>query len=118
MSPTLRVSDVWFAQIPYNDTVQGGKLRPVVIVGLSMQGAGHDPVAVIVPITSYSGVPKALCGDVEIKEWAQCGLIKPSWARSRRIWGMNPRLLEKRGPIGQLTPPTMNLIFGEIGTLF
>jgi len=117
----LRRGEIWYVKVfPYNDDAQGGgKRRPVVILGWSAQGPGEDSVVLTVPITAFHGAAKPRNGDVEIGGWQGAGLTEPSWIRARRLWGVDPVLIDRRrGRLGSISHDEMALVLVEIEALF
>ncbi|WP_395727154.1 type II toxin-antitoxin system PemK/MazF family toxin [Nakamurella sp.] len=122
-SVKLQQGDLWNAWIPYNDVTGPGasggvgKFRPVLIVGFSDRTPADDQVVLLVPITSYGAGAAPKKGDVEIVNWQACNLSKRSWARARRIWGANPRVLRGSSAFGTVEVQVLNDVFSEIERL-
>ncbi|TDW98059.1 hypothetical protein EV647_2754 [Kribbella sp. VKM Ac-2566] len=87
------------------------------MLGWSKFGFQEDNTVLLVPISSFDGVPKVKNGDVEL-DWKACGLNKPSWARARRIWGANPHAVDPRPSLGHVTANEMALILLELEAMF
>jgi mRNA-degrading endonuclease toxin of MazEF toxin-antitoxin module len=110
---------VWRADVPFNDEPAAGKYRPVVIIGHSRFGPNEDGVLLVVPVTSFGdgGDPKN--GDVVIEDHSTAGLRSKSWARARRLWGLNPAALDRlKGSTGTVSADVMSQILLEAEKLF
>jgi len=118
MKVALTVGNIEYALVPYSDDPSTRKHRPVVILGWSKMGWGQDESILVVPITSYDGVPKPRDGDVRL-DWRAAGLAKDSWARARRVWGAHPHAFSttKTSP-GAISDNELRLIYIEIEALF
>jgi len=111
--------EIWHAHVPYTDKPRQRKHRPVVILGVSKMGRNQDQVVLVVPITSFGDGGAAKEGDVELLDWARYGLSKRSWVRARRLWGADPRVLDKkRGSSGSVPADVVSAILLEIERLF
>lgn len=98
--------------MPFNDSPDVTKHRPVVVVGWSNFTPQDDRVVLVVPVTSFEGAPKVKHGDVQL-DWQSCGLTKPSWARARRLWGADPRSFTGK-VYGTITDDELRMIYLEI----
>lgn len=119
MDLKVKRGEIWRAYVPYTDAPNVTKRRPVLVLGWSKMGADQDNVVLVVPITSFGEGGQPREGDVEILNVTQCGLNKRSWARSRRLWGADPKVLDAaKGPRGPITNEAMSAILVEIERLF
>lgn len=110
---------VWRADVPFNDEPAAGKYRPVVVVGFSRFGPDEDGVLLVVPVTSFGDGGNPKNGDVVIEDHVTAGLRSRSWARARRLWGLNPRALDlQRGSTGTVSPEVMSEILLEAEKLW
>ncbi len=108
---------VW-AKVPYNDDPEKGKRRPAVVLGSSAMTYMDDRVVLLVMITSFGdgGSPKR--GDIELLDWANLGLSKPSWVRARRLWGADPAAIQQPAdPARCIDQFTLGRIYQEINDL-
>ncbi|WP_350279681.1 type II toxin-antitoxin system PemK/MazF family toxin [Kribbella sp. HUAS MG21] len=117
MALKLQKGEVRRTWVPFNDQPSQAKFRPVVVLGWSKFGPGEDAVVLTVPITSFDGQAKPLNGDIEL-DWKACGLTKKSWARARRVWGVDPKIIDQHYCPGRITSSEMSLILLEIEAMF
>ncbi len=87
----LNIGDIWWVHFPFSDTSQL-KRRPAIIID-------NDTIAILtIYVTSQN---KANPFSIEIKDWKEAGLLKPSWARIDRIVRIGEYNLDQR--VGTLT---------------
>ncbi len=119
MAFRVQRGEIWHAHVPFTDDPDQRKHRPVVVLGFSRTGRNQDNVVLVVPVTSFGEGASPKEGDVELSDWANFGLKKPSWVRARRLWGADPRVFDqRRGPSGSVSSEVMSLILLEIQKLF
>ena len=121
----MTAGEIWFAWVPYNDVSPAGptacdvpgKRRPVVILGWSV--GGPDSVVLVVPVTSFGGTNNARGGDIRISDSQLAGLEqnKTSYVRARRLCGLNPKALDRRGSVGRVSSTELDEIFKEVASL-
>ncbi len=93
MSTTsIAPGDICLAAIPFTSGLPG-KVRPVLVLWLD----GED--CVVCPITSAAA---RTARDLELKDWAREGLLRPSRCRLGHLNTMEQALLIRR--IGHLSP--------------
>lgn len=110
---------IWMAAVPYNEDPTQTKHRPVLVIGTSPKGPTEDSVVLVLPITSFGGGGGFKNGDVPLLNWRRFGLDRGSYVRARRLWGADPRALDRtRGSLGSVSEDVMSQVLTEIMTFF
>jgi len=92
--------DIWLVYLRFIDHPNTGKVRPVLVVGIS------DDVIAVVKITSRPPEPDT--GDVPIVQWQQAGLNTPSTVRCSQVFEISFDELLRDMPVGFLQPLDMD----------
>ena len=82
----LKEKDIWSDVIvPFEDDYYGSKARPIIILDTN-ENVGLDGTILIMMVTSIKEKERnRRPSDVELKDWKEEGLKKPSYARTDRI---------------------------------
>jgi len=72
----------------------GSKWRPVCVVSAPTYNAGPD--VMVAMISSGTRVTAPCLGDVELRDWQQSGLLRPSVVRAGRLQVIERRLLSSQ----------------------
>jgi mRNA-degrading endonuclease toxin of MazEF toxin-antitoxin module len=120
MQVLVQRGQVWYAQVPFNNEVDEGKVRPVVVVGWSPFNTNDDHNILIVPSYTFGGDPsRARGGDMQLSDPASAGLGADSFIRTRRLMTLHPMaILWNRSSLGTLVHKDWEMVLTEIERLF
>lgn len=114
----VKRGEVWWAWVPYNDVEQGGKRRPVLVLGWSVEGYGQDAVVLVVPLTSFGDGAAPRHGDVATSDSRFDYKGRPSYIRARRLFGLDPVLLRNSRKLGDVSDTVYAAVLLEIEKMF
>ncbi len=98
------IGDIWWVDFPF-DNGRTEKHRPAIIID-------DDKIAIIAMYVTSKD--KAYPLDVEISDWKEAGLSRPSWARIDKIVSISEwRLLEKTGHLSDKDMLKIAQLFAE-----
>lgn len=92
----LRPGVVVWAEIPFVDDESQSKGRPAVVIDL------RDGVVEVLPITSSPARLRRPSGHVELAEWEEAGLTRPSAVRRHAMRVARPNVSEILGELTQI----------------
>lgn len=99
--------DVVLIHFPLSDPHRRKKRPALVILDIG------DADAVLVPVTSVARTGR---GDVSIRDWSQCGLLKASWARLAKVACLSKFDIERR--LGSLSLADRHEVAGQWQSLY
>lgn len=108
--------DIWKVNFPFGD-VPDFKLRPTLVVGVSPMGAGQEQVVLVAMMTSKLNQRRR--GDVEVSNYAACGLMVPTLIKARRITHVNPSMFKDPGhQVGRVEDDVLRAVLMKIAEMF
>ena len=112
-SRSPRVGEVWLAYVEFSDHPGVGKVRPVVVVGVSESAC----VAVAAKVTSRDLSADGSGRCLPIMGWESCGLRRPSYVRLDQRFELPFSDLLRGEPLGELPAAYVRLISDSLSGL-
>lgn len=104
----IKPGQIWLTYLHYIDKPTIGKVRPVLILRVEKDHAN----VVVLKITSKPVRPKS--NDIEIADWASCGLVVPSSIRTDFVFRIKCSDLLKEEPLGNVTSKVLAQVLRQI----
>ena len=104
----IKPGQIWLTYLHYIDKPTIGKVRPVLILHVEEDHAN----VVVLKITSKPVRPES--NDIEIADWASCGLVVPSSIRTDFVFRIKCSDLLKEEPLGNVTSKVLARVLRQI----
>ena len=94
--PKPAKGEIWLAYLEFSDKPSVGKVRPVLV----LENNKEQPIVVVAKVTSVaSGVDNSR---IELRNWKNYGLLKPSFVRIDQCFGVSITKILRDKPLGKL----------------
>lgn len=107
-SSEIKPGQIWLTYLHYIDKPTIGKVRPVLILHVEEDCAS----VVALKITSKPVRPES--NDIEISDWASCGLVVPSSIRTDFVFRINNSDLLNEEPLGSVSQDVLAQVLRQI----